>query len=376
VIVTFNYRLGSLGFFAHPELAKESGHNASGNYGMMDAIAALQWVKKNISAFGGDPNNVTVAGESAGAIMVGALVGSPQAKGLFHRAIAESGGWMGLTMGRMRSGATAQAEGAKAMEALGVKTIRDLRAKPLDELTGLSAGGLVVDGYLIPQDESMTFMNGKQNAVDVLTGSNKDEANFGVCGPGAGVAGRGGQGMTAEAFKTAAQRKFGDLADQYFQLYPASSDADAQRAAHEACADEINWNMRQWAAAQAKLGKKAYTYFFTRVPTLNGQPSPQGASHTAEISYAFNNPKGQQTQTWNDVDTKLADTMSSYWVNFITKGDPNGAGLPAWPQYKDLATSKVMVLGDTAQAESAPPAAKLSFYQTAFQRLLKSGTGN
>ena len=376
VIVTFNYRLGSLGFFAHPELVKESRHNASGNYGMMDAIAALQWVKRNISAFGGDPNNVTVAGESAGAIMVGALVGSPQAKGLFNRAIAESGGWMGLTMGHMRSGATAQADGAKAMDALGVKTIRDLRAKPLDELTGLSAGGLVVDGYLIPQDESMTFMNGKQNAVDVLTGSNKDEANFGVCGPGAGVAGRGGQGMTADAFKSAAQRKFGDLADQYLQLYPASSDADAQRAAHEACADEINWNMRQWAAAQAKLGKKAYTYFFTRIPTLNGQPSPQGASHTAEISYAFNNPKGQQTQTWNDVDTKLADTMSSYWVNFITKGDPNGGGLPPWPQYKDLATSKVMVLGDTAQAESAPPAAKLSFYQTAFQRLLKAGSGN
>jgi para-nitrobenzyl esterase len=218
VIVTFNYRLGSLGFFAHPELAKESGHNASGNYGMMDAIAALQWVKRNISAFGGDPNNVTVAGESAGAIMVGALVGSPQAKGLFNRAIAESGGWMGLTMGRMRQGATAQADGVKAMDALGVKTIRELRVKPLDELTGLSAGGLAVDGYLIPQDESLTFMNGQQNAVDVLTGSNQDEANFGVCGPGAGAAGRGGQGMTVDAFKSAAQRKFGELADQYLQL--------------------------------------------------------------------------------------------------------------------------------------------------------------
>jgi para-nitrobenzyl esterase len=376
VIVTFNYRLGSLGFFAHPELAKESGHNASGNYGMMDAIAALQWVKKNIAAFGGDPNNVTVAGESAGAIMVGALVGSPQAKGLFHRAIAQSGGWMGLTMGLMRPGATAQADGAKAMETLGVTTVRDLRAKPLEELGGLSAGGLAIDGYLIPQDESFTFMNGKQNAVDVLTGSNKDEANFGVCGQGAGAAGRGGQGMTVEAFKTAAQRKFGELADQYLQLYPVSSDADAQRAAHEACADEINWNMRQWAAAQAKLGKKAYTYFFTRIPTLNGQPSPQGATHTAEISYAFNNPKGQQTQTWNEIDTKLGDTMSSYWVNFITKGDPNGPGLPPWPQYKDLAASKVMVLGDTPQAESAPAAAKLNFYQAAYQRLLKSAGTN
>ncbi len=377
VIVTFNYRLGSLGFFANPELAKESGHNASGNYGMMDAIAALQWVKRNIGAFGGDPNNVTVAGESAGAIMVGALVGSPQAKGLFNRAIAESGGWMGLTMARMRTGASAQADGVKSMEALGVTTIRDLRVKPLNELTGLSAGGLVVDGYLIPEEESLTFMNGKQNAVDVLTGSNKDEANFGICGPGVGLAGRGGgAGMTVEAFKTAAQRKFGEMADQYLKLYPVSSDADAARAAHEACGDEVNWNMRQWAAAQAKHGKKAYTYFFTRVPTMNGQPSPQGATHTAEISYAWNNPKGQATQTWNEVDTKLGDTMSSYWVNFITKGDPNGSRLPQWPQYKDLATSKVMVLGDTPQGEPAPPAAKLSFYQAAFQRLLKAAAAN
>ena len=370
VIVTLNYRLGSLGFFAHPELAKESGHNASGNYGMMDAIAALQWVKRNISAFGGDPNNVTIAGESAGAIMVGALLGSPQAKGLYHRAIAESGGWMGLTMGRMASGQTAQANGAKTMEALGVKTIAELRAKPMNELTGLSAGGLIVDGYLIPEDVSLTFMNGKQHAVDVLTGSNKDEANFGVC-PGVGGRG-GGPALTADAFKTNAQRKFGEAADEYLKLYTVSSDAEAPSAAHQACADEINWNMRQWAVAQAKAGKKAYTYFFTRIPTLNGAPSPQGATHTAEISYAWNNPKGQATQTWNDVDTKLADTMSSYWVNFITKGDPNGNGLPTWPEYKDLANGRVMVLGDTVQVESAAPTAKLSFYQAAYQRLLKA----
>src|SRR5262245_7512465 len=198
VIVTFNYRLGSLGFFAHPDLAKEAGHSGSGNYGMMDAIAALQWVKRNIAAFGGDPNKVTVAGESAGAIMVGALVGSPQAKGLFTRAIAESGGWMGLTMARMRTSAEAQAGGAKAADALGVKTIAELRAKPLDELTGLPSAGLVVDGYVIPEDVSLTFEKGKENAVDVLTGSNKDEANFGICGPGAGLAGRGGSSMTVD----------------------------------------------------------------------------------------------------------------------------------------------------------------------------------
>jgi para-nitrobenzyl esterase len=377
VIVTFNYRLGALGFYAHPELAKESGHNASGNYGMMDAIAALQWVKRNIAAFGGDPNNVTVAGESAGANMIGALVGSPQAKGLFNRAIAESGAWMGLTMARMRTSAEAQAGGARAADALGVKTIAELRARPLDELTGLISAGLVVDGYLIPEDLSFTFRNGKQNAVDVLVGSNKDEANFGICGPGVGLAGRGGgAGMTLDAFKSAADRKYGELAGDYLRLYPVAADADAPRAAHEACADEINWNMRQWAAAQARLGKKAYAYFFTRIQTVNGQPSPQGATHTAEISFAWNNPKGQPTQTWNDVDTKLADQMSSYWVNFIAKGDPNGGGLPQWPAYKDLATSRVMVLGDTPEPEAAPPAAKLAFYQAAYQRLLKAPVTN
>ncbi len=373
VIVTFNYRLGAFGFFAHPELAKESGRNASGNYGMMDAIAMLQWVKKNIGAFGGDPNNVTIAGESAGAIMIGALVGSPQAKGLFNRAIAESGGWMGLTMQRMTLSAQAQENGAKAMAALGVKSIAELRAKPLAELTGISSAGLVVDGYIIPEDLSLTFMNGKQNAVDVLTGSNKDEANFGLCAGLPGVAGRGGRGeggLTLDAFKGTAQRRFGDAANDYVKLYGVTSDADTQPAAHTACADEINWNMRQWAATQAKMGKKAYTYFFTRIPTLNGQPSPQGATHTAEISYAFNNPKGQANQTWDDVDTKLAATMSSYWVNFITKGDPNGAGLPNWPQYRDI-NSKVMVLGSTVQAEDAAPVDKLKFFAAAYQRLLR-----
>jgi carboxylesterase type B len=133
----------------------------------------------------------------------------------------------------------------------------------------------------------------------VLTGSNKDEANFGVC-PGAGGRG-GGPGLTAETFKANAQRKFGDAAGEFAKLYPVTADTEAQPAAHVACADEINWNMRQWAVAQSKAGKKAYTYFFTRIPTVNGGPSPQGATHTAEISYAWNNPKARRTRpgtTW------------------------------------------------------------------------------
>jgi para-nitrobenzyl esterase len=305
--------------------------------------------------------------------MVGALVGSPQAKGLFNRAIAQSGGWMGLTMGRMQASAVAEAAGAKAVDAMGVKSIAELRARPLDQLTGLPGGaGLLIDGYLIPEDLSITFRNGKQNAVDVLTGSNKDEANFGIC-PGAGLNGRGGgPSTTVEAFKASAQRKYADQAEAFLRSYPTRSDADAARAAHEACADEISWNMRQWAAAQAKLGKKAYTYFFTKTPTINGQPSPQGATHTADISYAFNNPKGQPNQTWNDADTMLGDTMSSYWVNFMTRGDPNGSGLPQWPPFKELGKSKVMMLGDPVKAEDAVPAAKLTLFDTAYARMLST----
>jgi para-nitrobenzyl esterase len=375
VIVTFNYRLGSLGFFAHPELAKEAGKPGSGNYGMMDAIAMLQWVKRNIAAFGGDPNRVTIAGESAGAIMVGALVGSPQAKGLFTRAIAQSGGWMGLQMGRMRPASAAEADGVKAMEALKVSSIAELRAKPLNELTIQGQSGLVIDGYMIPEDTSLTFQAGRQNPVDVLTGSNADEANFGIC-PGAGLNGRaGGTPMTAVNLRAQAERRFGtEAADAFLKMYGVNTDADAPKAAHVACGDEVNWNMRQWAVAQAAKGKKAYTYFFTHVQNVNGQPAPQGATHTAELSFMFNNPKGQANQTWTDVDMRVADQMSSYWANFIMKGDPNGAGLPQWPEYKNLTGGKVMVFGDSPQVESAAPAAKLQFYTAAYQRLLRNPT--
>jgi para-nitrobenzyl esterase len=182
--------------------------------------------------------------------------------------------------------------------------------------------------------------------------------------------------MTVDAFKTNAQRKFGDQADAFLKDYTVASDADAAKAAHEACADEINWNMRQWAAAQARLGKKAYTYFFTQIPTVNGQPSPQGATHTAEISYAFNNPKGQPTQTWNEFDTRLGDMMSSYWVNFITKGDPNAGNLRPWPAFKELDKSKVMILSDVPKAEDTVPVQKLKVFDAAYARLLSANSTN
>ena len=359
VVVTLNYRLGAFGFFAHPELAKESGRNATGNYGMMDAIAVLQWVKRNIAAFGGDPNNVTVFGESAGAIMTSALVGSPQAKGLFHRAILQSGAWMGLQMARMTPGSQAQTNGAAAAAKLGKTTLAELRALTSAEAGGLGGGGLVIDGYLIPEDLSLTFAAGKQNEVDILTGSNADEGTF-FGNPAA---------QTMAVFGATVQRRFGELAPEFAKLYPMTTDAESTAAYLKAYSDETNWNMRQAAVAQAKQGRKAYTYFFTRVPRgADGTPSPRGASHVAEIQYAFNNPTGVN---WDDTDKKLADAMSSYWVNFATKGDPNGNGLPKWPEFKDLKSGRVMVLGDTIGVEPAAPADKIMFYTSAHQRLMK-----
>src|SRR5688500_4910 len=383
VIVTMNYRLGSFGFMAHPELAKESGRNASGNYGMMDAIAALQWVKRNISAFGGDPNNVTVAGESAGAIMVVALVGSPQAKGLFHRAINQSGGWMGLQMARMTPAAQAQGAAIKAMQAAGINTIAELRAKPLVELPALPSSGLIIDGYIIPEDLSITFAAGKQNDVDVLAGSNKDENTFFGGGGGGRGGGRGGAdaappapGAAMAAYVAQAKQRYGDLADTFLKLYPVNSDADVPLMNAAAQNDEIAWNMRQSAALQSKKGKKGYAYFFTRVPLQKGQPQERGATHTAEISYAFNHAYANGPLEWNDVDRKLADQMSSYWVNFMIKGDPNGPGLPSWPQYKDITKDRVMVLGDTVQVETAVPTAKLEFFNARYARLMAAPATN
>ena len=365
VVVTFNYRLGVFGFFAHPDLAKESGHNAAGNYGMMDSLAALQWVKRNISAFGGDPNNVTVFGESAGAIMTSALVGSPQAKGLFKRVITQSGAWMGLQMARMDSSAARQQIGAKAMADMGVTSLADLRAKSTEEIgAGLRApAGLVIDGYLIPEDLSITFAQGRQNDVDVLAGSNANEGAFFQFG-GA---------MKADAFLNQSRQRFGELADTFLKLYPAGGDAEANTSFLASYSDETSWNMRQSAAAQVRRGKKGYVYYFTRVPRgADGTPSARGATHTVEIQYAFNNPTGLN---WDDVDRKVADTMSSYWVNFATKGDPNGSGLPAWPVFKDLSSGRVMVFGDTVQVESAAPASRLAFFDSAYARLMRqSGT--
>jgi para-nitrobenzyl esterase len=364
VVVTLNYRLGSLGFFAHPELSAAAQPKVSGNYGMLDAVAALQWVQRNIALFGGDPGNVTVFGESAGANLTAALVASPAAKGLFQRAVVQSGGFMGLGMARTATLARAEETGAKALADAGIASIEAARAKPAPEIfAAIRGGNLVVDGQLIREDLSLTFANQRQNSVDLLIGSNQDEGTF-FQRPG----------LTAETFTNQARQRFGVLAHGFLEMFPAGDDAQASQSYLKSFSDEAAWAMRKFAELQAQRGNAVYLYYFTRVPPSPPDRPSRGATHVAEVPYMFNNlPVGPLA--WTDADRRLAEAMSSYWVNFARSGNPNGAGLPAWPAFRDAATGRAQLLGDTiATATAAVPAATtLKFFDSAYQQLLQGG---
>ncbi len=360
VVVTYNYRLGIFGFLADSELTKESAHNSSGNYAMMDMAAVLRWVQKNIANFGGDPKRVTIDGESAGSMLVSAMVGSPQGKGLFQRAIGQSGAWMGISIGKMTTRAQAEESGEKMVQTLGAKSIAELRAKPADELlkNARAQWGVIVDGWYVPEDLSIIYQNHKQNDVDLLVGSNRDEGTF---------FSRPGSGASAEQFSGTAKRRFADQADAFLKLYPASSDNEAGASQLANFRDEMGWHMREWAQFQSDRSKvKAYLYYFTHVPpTAPGQPS-RGATHTADLAYMFQNQP--PNVMWTDVDKQLADTMSSYWVNFATTGNPNGKGLPEWPVY-NAKKAQSIVLGDTVMVGPAIDPAMLSFYDSYYSKL-------
>jgi para-nitrobenzyl esterase len=367
VVVTLNYRLGPFGFFSHPELDAESGHNASGNQGVWDAVAALAWVQRNIAAFGGDPGNVTIFGESAGSALSAGLVGTPEAKGLFQRAISESGAWMGLSMAPMRARASAEGPGTgRGAQPMAALPLAELRAKSTEEITkGLRGAGMIADGWAIPEDESITFAHGRQNAVDILIGSNKDEGSFILRGP------------TAGQWTARVRGRWGDLADAYLKLYPAGSDEEAAKSSEAAFGDEMAWHMWRYAQAQAAIGKRAYLYYFTHEPPTDPGTPNLRATHTAEIPYVFNNLKAVRVYPDNSspeltsasaADRTLADIVSSYWVNFARTGNPNGKGLAVWPQFKDKATGRAMVLGDTQQPQTDAPRAKFDLYDQLYAR--------
>jgi para-nitrobenzyl esterase len=337
VLVTINYRLGPLGFLAHPALSKESPHGSSGNCGVLDQIAALEWVRDNVAAFGGDPKRVTIFGESAGSWSVCALVASPLAKGLFHNAIGQSGACfspMQYLKDDKHGFAAAEQTGKSLEKALGCDTADDplsaMREKSAEEILAaaakspaLSRARANVDGWVFPQEIFEIYNSGKQNSVNAIVGSNADEGTA-FAGPGLP--------SKASAFQALVRGKFGDLADRALAAYPVTSDSDVPKAFLNSARDEIfSWEMRTWARMTRKADRPAYLYYFTYVP-----PHPQaeklGAYHAAEVPYVFDN---LHMLPWklSDSDHALADALADSWTRFAAAGDPNGGNLPKWEVY-------------------------------------------
>jgi para-nitrobenzyl esterase len=375
VVVTVNYRLGRLGFLAHPQLTAEQ--SASGNYGLLDQIAALRWVQANIEAFGGDRNRVTIFGQSAGASSVASLMASPLAKGLFHRAIGQSGGAFSARM--LASLDQAEQAGIRFARALGADDIDELRSKPARDIQLLRPddGGIaketydasehkgidrttawpVIDGYVHPDDVMNLFDRGELNDVPLITGSTADE------------------GSTQPAFASAtewrrhARAEYGDLAEAFLAKFPAKSDAEAELASRRAIGTRVfNWENWTWANIHCRTGRApVYFYHFGHVP-----PKPLyagvagdlgrnlGAFHTAEIPYVFQT-LGARDWPWSDADRALSEMMARYWFNFAAFGDPNGAGLPFWPNYASEQPS-TLVLNNGTSIGPVPDVETLQFW--------------
>ena len=360
VVVTFNYRVGALGFLSHPELTAESKHGASGNYGLMDIVAALGWVRDNISRFGGDPESVTVYGQSAGAAAIALIETSPLAKGLFHRVIGQSGGF-GLG-GAIPSLADAEQKGIALAEKLKAPSLQALRRKGGDEITAAEFSSRPsIDGYVLPKAPAEAYRMGEVVRVPALVGSNADE---GTAYPVA---------MSAAAFTEDARKRYGARADALLALYPVATDADARKASYELHRDRTFASaVRAWAREQSRVAPVFAYYFSHHQPFVDGlayqQQTPAsalGAYHGAEMAYAYAaldvlNWNGT-VRNWTDADRKLSDLMSAYWVNFAKTGNPNAAGLPAWPAY-DPEREQVMLFGDSVRSGDLPNKAKLDFF--------------
>jgi para-nitrobenzyl esterase len=354
VVVTTNYRLGPFGFLAHPELTAESAQHASGNYAILDHVAALKWVQKNIATFGGNPANVTIFGESAGSWSVNAVQATPLAKGLFHRAIGESG----AQFARNPHLADAEKGGVALAKAVGADSLKALRAVPAEKLLEVQSfrSGANVDGWVLPDEVRTIFAQKKQNAVPVLIGSNANEWTT-LSSPAQFP-------KTLDDFHRRMDVQFPGMAKDLDAVYPVKTDTDIAEAMLGLGRDTtFTLEMRTWARMVTAAGRKAFLYQFTRVPP---GPNPAwGAYHASEIAYAFNNVG---SRPWaQDADRGLADRMSSYWVNFATAGDPNGKGLPAWAPY-DQSAEPYLDLGDAVQVRNHLLKAQLDFLEQAQQR--------
>jgi para-nitrobenzyl esterase len=375
VSVTINYRLGVFGFLAHPELTKESPHKASGNYALLDQTAALRWVRQNIAVFGGDPNRVTVAGESAGSVSVSAQMASPLSKDLIAGAIGESGS----IMGTLPPVPLAQAEqsGAKFATDLGATSLAALRAMSTQQIFEAATKGgfasvgrfpITIDGYFFTEPPAATFAAGRQSHVPLLVGWNSEEMT--------GAFLLRGKEPTPENYEKAVREQLGARADEALKLYPATTREEVMDAATALAGDRfIGYSTWKWSDLQAKTGgKPVYRYFYARprpamsaafagaTPGLAGgvsrsqtsapaPPPARGAVHSAEIEYALGNLATNKVYAWTPEDYKVSKTMQEYFANFIKKGDPNGPGLPKWPAVEPNKPAPVMRLDVESRAD-------------------------
>jgi para-nitrobenzyl esterase len=356
VVVSMNYRLGIFGFLAQPELTAESPHHASGNYGLLDQTAALAWVKTNIAAFGGDPNNVTIFGESAGSISVSAQMASPLTRGLFTKAIGESGGALygpGLTA--PPRGPLEQRNVAFAQTAFGTSTLADLRKLSADDILRAATAkttpppprfGPDIDGYFLPDSVGNIYAAGNQAHVPLLAGWNADEARGQVL--------LAKTEPTAASFAATAQTEFGDNAQKFLALYPVTTDAEAVVSAGDFAGDRfIDYSTWRWLEAHATSGNAPVFRYRLDLgsPGDKNHRAILGAFHSDDIEYVFSTLDSRPEAVWRPEDRKLAEQIGAYWINFARTGDPNGHGLPHWPTYNAADQWQVMHLDVTSEAK-------------------------
>lgn len=362
ILVSIAYRVGQLGFLAHPELSAENPNNVSGNYGLLDQIAGLKWIQNNIAAFGGDPNKVTIFGESAGGISVSMLCASPLAKGLFQGAISESGGSFGPTRPttfpgeNMKTLQQAEADGVDYAQKVGVSSIAELRKIEADKLPlgmGMGGGWPITDGYVIPDDQHKMYETGNYNDVPVLIGYNSDEgASF-------------SREKTPEEYYAGVKARYGSFADDLIKAYPAGETTVPKTARDLARDAAFGWQTWSWARLQSQTGKsKVFLYYFDQHPDYP-EDSPRygyGSPHGQEVGYVF-----MHVNPENESDVAISDAMGTYWTNFAKYGNPNGEGVPEWPAFSDEELKVMYLTGPTPFVGDVPSLESLKVLDKYFE---------